>query len=235
MVGNGAGERLVRGEARVPPIVLVPAAAEDPGPGGHLASPGGHPPDHLVVRARPHQVHVAQRGPEPEEVGVRVHHPRDHRVPVEVHHPRGGSAEDHRAALRAHEEHPAAPDRHRLRHGPRVVHGVDPGVGHDQVGGALLRPRRGGERGRGEREERNRADHGGPGSVREGAPPQAAGPRGAGGRRKLSPAGEGDQDPGVATEGERTGGIHMRPVSRGGAAPGYRERPGKAHRSSVDD
>jgi hypothetical protein len=84
VVGHGLRQPLVRGEARVAPVVLVPPAADDPLPLGRRAGARGHARHHLVERARAGEVDVAQRQAEAEEVAVRVDEPGEHGAAGEV-------------------------------------------------------------------------------------------------------------------------------------------------------
>jgi hypothetical protein len=133
VVRDRARQRLMRREAGVCPVVLVPPTPANPFPG-----PGGlgaldHPGDHFVVRSRADEIHGAQRQSEIQQMGVRVHHTGDHRLPGEIEPFRAGAREGQGAAVAAHERD--TPALHGERFGNRAIHvgGVDAGVGDDEI------------------------------------------------------------------------------------------------------
>ena len=72
VAGHCARECFVRWEARVAPVILIPALAQDPFTRRRRLCPGRDALHHLVIRPGPDQIHLAQRLAEPEQVSVCV-------------------------------------------------------------------------------------------------------------------------------------------------------------------
>ena len=157
IVRQRASECLVRGEACVAPLVLVPSAADDPLSGGDVLRSRDDARDDLIIRPGADEVDRLKRLPESEQVGVRVDHAGDDCASPEVEHARGGSLECHRFAHRAGEGNASVAHGQGGNDGARVVDRVDAGVGDDQVGGSSgLRFKRSRE----QQCEKNRSRHG---------------------------------------------------------------------------
>ena len=133
VVRRDAGERVVRGEAGVAPLVLIPPAADHPAAGRQVLRASADSADDRVVRAGVREVDVVQERAEPEQVGVRVDHAGDHDPAGEIQHLRRRSAQEKRFARRADEGHATAANGHRLDKRMRIVDGVDLRVDENQV------------------------------------------------------------------------------------------------------
>ena len=133
IVRRDSGERVVRREARVAPLVLIPPAADHPAAGRQVLRASADSGDDRVVRASVGEVDVAQERAEPEQVRVRVDHAGDHDPAGEIEHLRRRSAQQQRFARRADEGHATAANGHRLDERMRIVDGVDLRVDENQV------------------------------------------------------------------------------------------------------
>ena len=135
IVRRDARQRVVRRKARVSPFVLIPAATDHPPIRRNVFDARGDARDDRLVRARVGDVEVGEERPEPEQVRVRVDHAGDDRLAAGVEHARGRAFQEQRLTFRTDELHSAVAHGHRGDERMRVVDGVDPRVGDDQVGG----------------------------------------------------------------------------------------------------
>ena len=153
IVRHGCAQLLLRREARVAPVVLIPSASDDPLAGLHGFHSCDDARDHLVVRARAGEIDSAKREPEVVDVTVRVDHAGDDRASAEVHDAGGCTAERHDRTRGADELHLPAAHGHGVGERMCLVNGIDARVRDDEVSGRLLRLLLRGSEGREEQEE----------------------------------------------------------------------------------
>ena len=152
MIGHRAGQRLVRRPAGVAPVVLVPAAADDPLAARRRAGALDDTGDHLVVRGGAGEIHVPQRHAEPGDMGVRVGHPRDHRAALQVDDLRVRTGQCAGAKTITGEDDASAAHGERIHDRTRAIGRVDAAVGDDDVGGGGRRRLADGDDGERERD-----------------------------------------------------------------------------------
>ena len=135
-----AGRRGVQRRARRPrlhrPVVLVPAAADDPGVLGRRARALGELRGHLDERRGSAQVELLELRAETEHVAVRVVQAGQDGAPAGVDHPRRRAAPGQRLGVAADVDQPVAGDRHRFGARGGVRDGVDDAVMDDEIGGS---------------------------------------------------------------------------------------------------
>ena len=135
-----AGRRGVQRRARRPrlhrPVVLVPAAADDPGVLGRRARPLGELRGHLDQRGGAAQVELLELRAETEHVAVCVVQAGQDGAPAGVDHPRRRAAPGQRLGVAADVDQAVAGDRHRLGARGGVRDGVDDAVMDDEISGS---------------------------------------------------------------------------------------------------
>ena len=135
-----AGRRGVQRRARRPrlhrPVVLIPAAADDPGVLGRRARALGELRGHLDERRGAAQVELLELRAETEDVAVRVVQAGQDGAPAGVDHPRRRAAPGQRLGVAADVDQPVAGDRHRFGARGGVRDGVDDAVMDDEIGGS---------------------------------------------------------------------------------------------------
>ena len=137
VVRHRGRERVVGRELLLGPVVLVPAAAPDPGAGGHLRGGLAHAPDHLVVRRRIHEIDLRERLAQAREMRVGVDQAGRYRAAGQVDHPGLRTAEACRTRVRPEVDDPAAADGEAAFHLRLRLDGVEHPVCQDEVGGVL--------------------------------------------------------------------------------------------------
>jgi len=119
------------------PAVLVPPPALDPFACPHILCPRFDPSDHFIVRGRSREINALQHIPEPEQVGVGVNNSRNDGGAMKVDYLRGWTSKRLPFAIGSDEENARAANRESGSFGSRVVDGVDPPVGENEIGGTL--------------------------------------------------------------------------------------------------